>query len=428
MKRIYLFALLVTLLATCGSVASPGIAKEEIFATPEKSGGVLYAYPCKDIASTTPAPKGYQPFYISHFGRHGSRYLVSDSEYKNVLNLFRAADSCNALTTLGKDVLERLTAIWQEAEGNGGELTPLGVRQQQEIAERMYRQYPKVFGIGAQVSAASTVVGRCVHSMEIFCQRLSELNPGLSVAHDADSRHMHYLNYHTKEAVQFRSSPDAWRNGYNQFEKEHVHSDRLFKSLFFDDCFFREKTSADALMWDLYHIAGCLQNMQTDISLYDLFERQELFDLWQCKNYSLYIQYANAAENGGIMMENAKPLLRNIISNAKRAIETNGKGATLRFGHDGNIIPLAMLLHLEGCYNSVSEPSEFYKAWCDFKVAPMSANIQLVFFKSDNADDILVKFLHNENEILVPPIKSNVLPYYRWKDVVEFYSLLLSDF
>ncbi|GAB6013185.1 histidine-type phosphatase [Viscerimonas tarda] len=418
MEKINSF-ILILLLAICNMVAQT--TQEEIFETPEKFGGVNYAYPVKNITSKTPAPESYEPFYISHFGRHGSRYLVSDNEYKHLLDVFQEADSCNALTASGKDVYRRLKTIWQEAEGHGGELTPLGTCQQRGIAERMYKQYPEVFSGNAQVTAVSTTVGRCIRSMEIFCRHLTDLSTGLSVSQDTDPRHMDYLNYHTEQAVQFRYSPDTWKEKYNQFEKEHVYPERLVKNLFSDNRFLQEKINADALMWELYNVASSTQNMQTDISLYDLFEKEELFDLWQCKNYSLYVQYANAAENGGIMMENAKPLLKNIIENANHVIKTKGNGASFRFGHDGNIIPLAMLLHLKDCYNSVSNPSEFYKAWNDFKVAPMAGNIQIVFFRKKGSDDILVKFLHNENEILVPPVKSDVLPYYHWSDLVEYY-------
>ncbi|MEG1230225.1 MAG: hypothetical protein RSD71_16150, partial [Flavobacterium sp.] len=45
---------------------------QELFDTPEKTAGVHYAYPAKDITAFTPVPKGYEAFYISHFGRHGS--------------------------------------------------------------------------------------------------------------------------------------------------------------------------------------------------------------------------------------------------------------------------------------------------------------------------------------------------------------------
>ena len=83
---------------------------------------------------------------------------------------------------------------------------------------------------------------------------------------------------------------------------------------------------------------------------------------------------------------------------------------------------MALLLHLEGCYESIENPYDFYKVWSDFKVTPMAGNIQLVFYKSrDKNEPILVKFLLHENEVLVPPIKTNNAPYYEWNDVKEFY-------
>lgn len=419
------YGILCILLFFCNSIILAQTSKQEIFNTPQKSGGVNFAYPIQQSVKGTPTPKGYLPFYISHFGRHGSRYLVEDKEYKHVLDVFHRADSANALTPLGKAVLQRLQTTWQEAQGNGGDLTPLGISQIKGIATRMYQQYPEALTASANVSAVSTTVGRCIHSMNILCQQLKELSPGLSIVEDANPKLMDYLNYHTKQAVEFRSAHDTWKVRYDQFEKGHVHPARLIKTLFSDGNYLIEKTDPASIMWDLYGVASILQDMRTSISLYDIFEKEELFDLWQCKNYSLYVQYANAAENNGMMMENAKPLLKNIIDNANHIIETKGKGASFRFGHDGNIIPLAMLLHLQNCYNSVADPSEFYKAWSDFKVAPMAANIQIVFFRNNDTKDILVKFLQNEYEVLVPPVKSSLLPYYRWQDVEAYYASLL---
>ena len=60
---------------------------EEIAATPGKAGGVYYAYPEPEILQT-PAPAGYKPFYISHYGRHGSRYLISDNDYTAPRDIF----------------------------------------------------------------------------------------------------------------------------------------------------------------------------------------------------------------------------------------------------------------------------------------------------------------------------------------------------
>ena len=35
----------------------------------------------------------------------------------------------------------------------------------------------------------------------------------------------------------------------------------------------------------------------------------------------------------------------------------------------------------------------------DFKIVPMAANVQLIFFSKKGSDDILVKFMLNEKEV-----------------------------
>ncbi|MBF0649877.1 histidine-type phosphatase [Dysgonomonas sp. GY75] len=421
MKRIYLLLLLFAAFISAFSQTS----KEELFATPEKTAGVYYAYPAKEIIPYTTPPKGYEPFYISHFGRHGSRYLISDSDYKDVLDRFEDAYNNNALTDLGKDVYVRLQQVWQEAELRGGDLSPLGIREHKGIAERMYITNPQVFSKDGKYTACATTIVRCVLSMDAFCERLKELNPSIQIERNSGMKWQSFLNHHTKEAIEFRSAKYTWREQHRKFQQEHVKPARLINSLFSDKAYINKNINPEETMWQLFYIAGGMQNIETDLSFYDIFEKQELFDLWQCKNYKLYVNDANGAINGGLMFENCKPLLKDILENASRIISTNGKGADLRFAHDGNIIPLAMLLHLDGCYNSVSNADEYYKAWSDFKVAPMAGNIQIIFYRKPKSDDILVKFLLHEKEILVPPIKTDMAPFYNWIDVKNYYESLL---
>lgn len=421
MKRIYLLLLSFAVFTSAFSQTS----KEELFATPEKTAGVYYAYPAKDIRPYTAPPKGYEPFYISHFGRHGSRYLISDSDYKDVLDRFEDAYNNNVLTDLGKDVYARLQQVWQEAELRGGDLSPLGIREHRGIAERMYIANPQVFSKDGRYTACATTIVRCVLSMDAFCERLKELNPSIQIGRNSGMKWQSFLNHHTKEAIEFRSAKYTWREQHRKFQQEHVKPARLINSLFSDKDYINKNINPEEIMWQLFYIAGGMQNIETDLSFYDIFEKQELFDLWQCKNYKLYVNDANGAINGGLMFENCKPLLKDILENASHIISTNGKGADLRFAHDGNIIPLAMLLHLDGCYNSVSNPDEYYKAWSDFKVAPMAGNIQIIFYRKPKSDDVLVKFLLHEKEILVPPIKTDKAPFYNWTDVKAYYESLL---
>lgn len=195
------------------------------------------------------------------------------------------------------------------------------------------------------------------------------------------------------------------------------------KALFTDSSFVENHVSPAELMWGFYWIAVDMQDIDTDISFYDVFEPSELFDLWQCVNYRFYVGNANHAAGNGIVVANAKNLLRNIISSADEAISSGDIAATLRFGHDGNVIPLLAILRIENFNVAVSAPADVYKVWCDFKATPMAANVQIVFYKNA-AGDVIVKFLHNEREVHIP-VKTNMFPYYKWADVRAYYEGIL---
>lgn len=179
-------------------------------------------------------------------------------------------------------------------------------------------------------------------------------------------------------------------------------------------------------MRGLYMIASDMQNVELDISFYDLFEKQELFDIWQIHNYKNYVCDGPSPMTAGLMLANAKPTLENILDTAEKAIALGTNSATFRFAHDGNIIPLAGLMRLKDCYLEETNPDKFYTAWCNYKVAPMAGNIQLVFFRKKGSEDILVKFLLNEHEVSIP-LPSDVAPFYHWKEVYEFYKNILND-
>lgn len=397
---------------------------EEISADLNKAGGVYLAYPTVETKQT-PAPKGYKPFYVSHYGRHGSRYLLSDRDYQWIIQLMEKAETVNGLTPLGHDVLKRLNMVWEEAQGRAGDLTPLGVRQHQGIAERMSKNFPEVFRGKRHVSARSTVVYRCAMSMVAFGDRLKQLNPQLDMSYEMSEKYMSYLNYHSARSNAFtHGKKGPWVEEYRKFEEAQVHPDRLVSTLFSNADFIRCEVNPSELMWGLYWIAVDMQDMETPVSFFDLFTAKEMFDLWQCVNYRFYIGNANPLASNGIVMANSKSLVENILESADAAIKDRSIAATLRFGHDGNVIPLLALLQIENFDVAVAGPAEVYKHWCDFKATPMASNVQIVFFEN-KAGDILVKFMHNEKEVHVP-VKTDQWPFYHWNDVKEYYQKRLS--
>lgn len=418
--------LFAVLAAFCGLTPLAQTSREETLADLNRTGGVYYAYPVRE-SKNTPAPKGYEPFYISHYGRHGSRYLIGDRDYEWMVELMHKAKDANALTPQGVLLAARLDTIWDEARGRGGDLSPLGVRQHRGIAERMYKAYPEVFKTGgADLSARSTLVVRCVLSMDAFSERLKELNPKLKIVRESSNRYMPYLCYHSPDHHDYTVRGDRWKEQFRKFRESHTNPERIVGTLFSDPNFVEINVNPDDFMWGLYWIASDMQDMETPINLYDLFTPDELFDLWQCTNYDFYVNDGAFAGNGDKVISNAYPLIRNIIESADSAIAAGKPTATLRFGHDGNLIPLAAALHLKDCDIAVENPEDFYKAFATWKVAPMAGNVQLIFFRNKkNPQDVLVKFMLNERETSIP-VKTDTYPFYRWEDVKSYYQGIIN--
>lgn len=413
-------------LSVAGILLQAQTTKEEVFDNLNKSGGVYYAYP--STATSTSVPKGYEAFYVSHFGRHGSRYLISDEDYNWVHTLLLDAQQNGALTTLGKDVLNRIETILGEVAGKGGDLSPLGVRQQKSIAKRLYAAYPSIFKNNTHISARSTIVVRCVLSMDAFCEGLKECNPTLDMCRESSNKYMSYLNYHSKESEKYTYGSDNGKEEYRKFEMAHVDGTRMAKSLISDSLYLLKRVNPNNLLWGMYWIAIDMQNIETKCTLFDIFTKQELFDLWQTFNYRFYVNDGNYKGNKGMMLANAIPALKNIISEADSVIANKSNGASLRFAHDGNLIPLSGLMRLENCYNSVDDPYQFYKNFSDFKIAPMAGNIQIIFFRNKkDASQVLVKFLLNENEIRIP-IPTKNYPFYDWNEVKSFYTEIIKEY
>lgn len=391
-------------------------ARQEVAETPEKAGGVYYAYPVTESANT-PAPKGYTPFYISHYGRHGSRYLIADNDYRNVIDVMEKAHAAGKLTPAGEQAYSNLLRVWEEAEGRGGELTPLGARQHHDIAQRMYRAYPQAFAKGADITAASTQVMRCAHSMFNFIEGLKELDPSLTIPKESNARNMIYLCHSEPPSWAFNDNNGrlTWKQEYNKWSRGKVNPDRLMSTLFNDEDYIRQNIFTDELMWGLYWIAVDMQNMDTDADFISLFTPDELYDLWETVNASFYIKNSSYPRSDGLNVDNAKNLMRNILETANSYVDNGRHGATLRFGHDGNIVPLAALMRFTGCHGYSRGLDDIADVWQSYNISPMASNMQMVFFKNKEGD-VIVKFMMNEQETAID-MPSDIFPFYRWDDV-----------
>ena len=425
MRKAFIFLLLTCLLPRVLAQS----AKEEIKNNLRLSASNFLAYmgPQKKLS---PAPAGMKPFYISHYGRHGSRFLANAIEYDYPYNTLRHADSLGKLTPLGQNVLTRVEIIRKDAEGRLGELTPLGAEQHKQIARRMFERFPEVFEGDAHVDAKSTLVVRCILSMENALQQLLLLNPSLQITHDASQRDMYYMNQYDPVMWQ-RKTDMAAAEPFVAYCNRHDRSSTLMERLFNDTAYIRQETNPTRFYYNFFKVASNIQNteLRKHLTLYDAFSDEEIYHSWLRENARFYIGFASSPLNGGIQPYSQRNLLRQIISEADSCIRQKKPGASLRFGHETMVLPLVCLLNLNGYGQEISDLEQLErKGWRNYRIFPMAANVQFVFYRRRlNDDDIIFKVLLNEDEATLP-LKTNMAPYYHWNDFREYYLSLLNDF
>lgn len=425
MKRIFFF---ISALLMAGNILAQS-AKDEIDNNIRLTASNYLAYrgPQKQL---TKVPKGLKPFYISHYGRHGSRYLIGDNDYNIPLNTLDKAKKAGKLTALGEETLDKVRTLVFRAQRRHGELTPLGHQQHRDIARRMYERFPEVFEGNVHVDAKSTVVIRCILSMENELQQLMLLNPQLQISQDASEYDMPYMN-HSDKVLNAQKGVTKVQMEYMAYFKKNFDYKPVISRLFTDVAYIENNFGVYEFVSRLFRLASNIQSTESrhDITLYNVFTKDELYRLWQVANAWWYLHYGPAPQNGGTQPFSQRYLLRNIIEKADSAIALPKPGATLRFGHETMVMPLTCLLGLNGHDRQIYDAEQLeQQGWVNYRIFPMAANIQFVFYRKDSNDkDVLVKVLLNEDEATLP-IASDVAPLYHWKDVREYYLKKIADY
>lgn len=385
----------------------------------------VYPTPTKKLTAT---PKGYEPFYISHYGRHGSRWLIGKAAFDKPYFTLHTADSLGKLTEKGKYVLSVVKAMRDEGRSRDGELTMLGAQQHQGIAKRMFERFPQVFAGKTNIDAKSTIVIRCILSMENELQQLAKMNPQLQITHDASYHDMYYMNDEESPYLKMVKTKEAM-DSLRAFYSRHDDCSHLMTVLF-NDTEYAKTLKQESLASELFNVAKDLTNTELRHkynNFWDIFTEDEIYDLWLQSNAYWYTAKGPNKYNNGAGMYSQLNLVKNIVETADTCVKLPHPGATLRFAHESDVLPLVCLLNINGFGNQRTNLEQLDdENWNAYEVFPMACNVQFIFYKptkdikskTQNTDnsDILVKILLNENEASVP-VKTDCAPYYHWKDL-----------
>ena len=415
MKR-YLIAALSLFLCVTAGAQRLGV-REEVRADWNKSSGLDCLLDLSPKA-LTPVPKGYEAVYISHYGRHGSRYAYTGDAYSILLNMLAEGREQGNLTERGERLLNDLEPFWDYVRYRVGDLTEIGWNQHQEIARTMVKNYPTVFGKGSSVDACSSPSVRAIMSMSSCCAALSRLAPKTSVY-----EHQGMMDVQATRPNQ-GANPFKYEGPAEVFPYPET-SEQFFLRHFpnYKDVLARFFKNPDKALgrrnpynvfFHLYMFVAGMNSLPPDvrIDVKDFFTVEEFATLWETDNYERFREYH-------AYRTPCSSIVDDMVEKASQRLAAGSRGADLRYGHDHVVMALELIMDLDGFDRAPADPDDLVYWFQTFR-SPMAANIQFIFFnpKKGKSGDTLVKVLLNGEEAHLGDLQG--FPYYRWDDVKAY--------
>ena len=411
MKR-FLTSILAVLCAL-GALAQNVPALEQLKADPRKAYGTDYPYGFK-MEPLTPAPRGYKPFYITGYARHGSRYYWNDRLYTQLDTLLLEAHEKQLLTDEGEAFYTQFLENKQELMTGISELTDLGWQQHQKIARTMYERFPEVFWKGGNVLAIASLSGRCVLSMSAFCQELVQCNPAIEIREQSSRSTLDATAPGDRQNPAYREWPKVkprYEKNRQAFERDSTLHSKVISRVF---------KSTEGLPGNMIRIADNLVSLYTSLPsighegmMDGILTDEDIVKHWETSNLGSYSWVFGDQYR-------AVPVLNDIIAKADAVLDGScDRVADLRFGHDSYIGPMTVLMGLNGADRDPEDPYEVKDCYQNWQTSKAS-NIQLIFYRSDETPDILVKCLLNGSEATLP-IPTSTFPYYTWPALRAFF-------
>ncbi|MBR6932518.1 MAG: hypothetical protein IKH49_04355 [Bacteroidales bacterium] len=356
---------------------------------------LLYRF---DAPSPTAPPPGYEAVYVSHYGRHGSRYAYTSKTYTVVeAALSRGAEEGN-LTPYGEQVWEAFKVFYAHAEHRVGDLTRKGWEQQRGIASTMLHMFPGAFPAGARIDACVSPSFRSTLSMTSCCLALGQLRPDLEIYEhqsvvDIPATRPNMSNPFAPESV---APPCPVTETPEDFMLRTVDWRTILSRLFKDPDKALGKYTPWQMMDYLYMLVAGMGSVDDAVALdlSGIFPGEDFIRMWEADNYLRFREYYD-------YLASCCQVYEDIIAKADARLAARERGADLRFGHDHVFLTLLMIAGMDGFGRFPDRADDVALYFQNFR-SPMSANLQLAFFRPASRADlrpVLVQILVNGREL-----------------------------
>lgn len=426
---------------------------EVVLGDPFKSSGLDNIYDF-DAQICTAAPKGYEAFYISHYGRHGSRYPYTATVATALLDMLHEAEGKENLSEYGSGLMARLELFMEKAGNHIGELTDLGRQQQYRLAGEMAERYPQAFRKGAVVTAQASSSPRSILSMASFCTALARKCPSIRIDQ--------FQGFAETQATAPNMGRNPLRikgpglgNPYRESPAEFMQrrfpefTETVLGKMFRDPYAALGDRDVQYLMDHIYMLIGGMNSLPDGVRMdfSDIATPETLARMWELDNYQRFCEYIDytasccsvfkdiieRADARLALLDSAAGKLEGRAEGRAEGAVGRAEGADLRFGHDHVLMSLLMIADIDSFGELPENPDELGLVFQTFR-SPMAANLHFVFYRPKNGrGPILTGLSLNgqparlsalDKELGISPDES---AFYRWDDVKAWFEKRFSQ-
>ena len=426
-----LFLILVTT-ATCIVLYAQEYAplkydtQAELEADIWKSGGELYVtdFP----VPSSDAPKGYRPFYISMFNRHGARFAHNENIYGTLRKVLSDAHEAGQLTETGERLYRQYNSFYPKVAFREGGLTQKGQAQWRRIADQVYSAFPEVFKGKTSAVAVSTNVQRVLLSMFSFLDEISELDKSFEFTMDAGNNLLSYLQPDNASApgyVKGKPRPKEAADSYKAFFDSTIDPDEFASRFFINADWIESRFGKWKFQESLINIimdTQCIDDIGDPFA--GLYSNDDFIKVFDVRNYGGYLWAGRSplTDNKSSLASGAS--LKEIIESADKDMDS-GLSMRLRFSHDSGLLPLLCFMRLDSFGAVIDKAEDVRNIWRSFDIS-MASNLMMVFYRNKKSGDILVRPIYNGHDAILP-LPSKTGSFYSWNEFKEYYLPKIED-
>lgn len=277
----------------------------------------------------------------------------------------------------------------------------------------MYSRFPGVFKGRKSIRAVSSTVPRCLVSMNAFTNTLVRINPELDFDLDSGEKIMTYIDA-TRGRQQITMGSADIVSKYCSSVPDDTLS--IMPVLFTKPAEVADIVPSPSALTEMVWCAGITSGVfDMPHTPLRFMTAPAIYKRWARTNLGLYLDHCNSFEYGAERVALAKISIDEMVQKADEAIAGGQYAADLRFGHDFPLLSILCYIGIEGVGERL-KVEDVTSQWWGFRNIQMATNVQAVFYRNKSGE-VLVKFLFQEQEVLLRKLTPVSGPYYRWSDV-----------